>query len=243
MQTYQNILQEKLLKLDIEYGNARGFFSADKCGIRGLDAEKEIQINNYKTSIPGAAINITDSVDVVENNLVRSTKFEVQAGSKLFDMVSRFVVLSNDRVARIEAKEIKHKSRNIYHQYSTNDVLVPVGLRGYLQFKDNGSAGHPLFENVFYIRDETVEQNGMRRWIVHHRMIVNQKTANLIVRCCHPMLEGPLPLQGIIPNALRKKLFRIRERKMPNFPFMAVGESIVSAKHDFDIRTFVKYSE
>lgn len=235
-----HLLQSQMLQLDVEYGNAQGFFSASKSGRHSLPVTPPAQSSEYNTKIPGVSIAIIDSSVATNIELTRSTRFKALQESRLFDLVSRFVVLSNDRPARIAATEIWHSSKNIYHQYATTDVIVPIGTNGYLRFSDNASTGHPLFENVFYIRDEAVEKNGLKRWIVHHRMIVDPQSTNLIVRCCHPKLEGPLPLQSIIPHALKKLLFRIRERRLPNFPLMSVGESAVETSHTFDIRTRIQ---
>lgn len=235
-----DLLLSQMLRLDVEYGNAQGFFSASKNGHPTLPVTQPARSSEYDTRIPGAAIAITDSTVATNSELTRSTRFKTLQTCRLFDLVSRFVVLSNDRAARIAATEVWHSSENIYHQYVTNDVVVPIGKHGYLRFFDDASTGHPLFENVFYIRDEVVEENGLKRWIVHHRMIVNRQNTNLIVRCCHPKFEGPLPFQSLIPHALKRRLFRIRERQLPNFPFMSVGESIVDSLHTFDIRTGIQ---
>jgi hypothetical protein len=233
------ILQDNLLQIDVEFGNAGGFFSASKSGLQIASVAQGDISSNYEAQIPNATVSINDSSIINEYSLTRSTQFIAKSNSDLFDIVSRFVVLSDDRSARIAGNVIQHKSKNIYHQYSTKDVLVPVGTEGFLRFEDNNSTGHMNFDNVFYVRDESIEANKMKRWIVHHRMIVNQVSAHLIIRCCHPIFNSPLPWQNIYPNALKRKLFRIREIKYPNFPFMAVGESAVSIGHVFDIGTSV----
>jgi len=234
------LLKNKLLQLDLEFGDAEGFFSASKSGLHILISEQSEKSLNYEAKIRDTTISINDSTSNKGNELNRNTQFILKTDSNLFDLVSRFVVLSNDRCARIAGNEIQHNCKNIYHQHSTNDVIVPAGTDDYLQFKDLNSTGHLNFKNVFYIRDEGIEKNGMKRWIVHHRMIVDQHAADLIVRCCHPILEGPLPLQRIIPAGMKRKLFRIRERKLPNFPLMAVGEVLVKKDYSFNIGTRVQ---
>ena len=232
-------LKSHFLQLDVEFGNSHGYFSASKSGLHISCFEQDEVSSEYDTKIPKSTIRIEDSVVIKKNELSRITSFITKTDSYLFDLVSRFVVLSDDRCAKIAGCNIWHKCENIYHQYSTSDVLVPVGTEGYLKFQDVNSTGHTNFENVFYIRDEAVEVNGLKRWIVHHRMIVRQHAANLIIRCCHPVFDSPLPWQNIYPRALKRKLFRIREKKYPNFPFMAVGESAVSMGYVFDIGTKV----
>lgn len=236
----QELLQCKLIRLDAEFGNASGFFSASKSGIDSFDANLPTQTIEYEGRITGAQLKINDSITIAAQEFTRSTKFIAQQDSNLFDFVSRFVVLSNDRAASIASEKIEHHCRNIYHQHAVSSATVPIGNKGFLHFSDTNTTGHPLFERVFYVRDESIEPNGMKRWIVHHRLIVKQETANLIVRCCYPRFEGPAPFQKIIPNTIKKKLFRIRETKNPNFPFMAVGESPLSSNHQVFIGTKIK---
>lgn len=238
--TIQELLQSSLLRLDVEFGNAKGFFSASKNGIRPLDASPLLLTSEYDAGITGATLKVNDSIIVADHELTRSTNFSAQQDSDLFDFVSRFVVLSDDREARIADTKIRHNCENLYHQYPVCSVTVPIGKNSFLQFTDASTEGHPLFERVFYVRDEAVESGGMKRWIVHHRLIVKQQIANLIVRCCHPKLEGPLPFQTIIPRFLKNKLFRIRENRRPNFPFMTVGESTLDLNHRVNIRTRVQ---
>lgn len=236
----QGLLRSRLLRLDVEFGNAKGFFSASKSGAQPLDPSQPPQTSEYEAGIPDAKLKINDSVIVADQNLTRNTIFSAKQDCDLFDLVSRFVVLSNDRKARIANTEIQHSCKNIYHQHAVKGVTVPIGTNSFLQFTDFNTAGHPLFDRVFYVRDEAIESGGLKRWIVHHRLIVKQQTANLIVRCCHPKFEGPLPFQKIIPQALKEKLFRIREKQNPNFPFMAVGEVPLNANHQVDIRTRIQ---
>ena len=235
-----DLLKSQLLRLDVEFGNAKGFFSASKSGIRSLNAPPLPQTSEYDACIADASVKINDSIIVQAHELTRSTQFTAQQNSRLFDFVSRFVVLSSDREATIDNKDIRHNCKNIYHQYPADSVIVPIGTEHFLHFTDDNTAGHPLFDRVFYVRDESIESNGMKRWIVHHRLIVKQHIAQLIVRCCHPNFEGPLPFQDLIPQALKNRLFRIRESQKPNFPFMAVGESPFSANHQVDIRTRIE---
>ena len=229
--TIKELLHNRLLRLDVEFGNAQGFFSAAKSGLDTDNVAQGDISSHYDAHIPCAMASINDSTIINKSELIRTTKFTTETDSRFFDLVSRFVVLSNDRCARIAGQNIQHNCKNIYHQHSTNDVVVPVGSEDHLHFQDNNSTEHINFENVFYVRDEAVDKHGMKRWIVHHRMIVNQNAADLIVRCCHPVLEGPLPFQKAIPAALKKQLFRIRERNFPDFPLMAVGEILVKKNH------------
>jgi len=237
---FQEVLQSQLFCLDVEFGNARGFFSASKAGINSFDTSLPTQILEYEGHITGAQLKINDTINIESEELNRSTKFIVQRDSNLFDFVSRFVVLSNDRAAKIASEKIEHHCRNLYHQHPVSSATVPIGNKGFLYFTDANTIGHPLFERVFYVRDESIEPNGMKRWIVHHRLIVKKENAELILRCCHPRFNGPVPLQTIIPQAIKKKLFRIREIRNPNFPFMAVGESPVNSNEQLVIGTRIQ---
>lgn len=239
--SFSEIIEKNLLQLDVEFGNAEGFFSASKTDLQASIIKKNDKFSNYDAGICGANLSIGDLIDVKSNGLIRNVQFVPMRDSKLFDLVSRFVVISNDRCARIAGNEVKHTCKNIYHQYKTDDVIVPVGTDNYLKFQGQNSKGHPSFETVFYIRDEGIEKDGMKRWIVHHRIIVDQNAANLIVRSCNPVLEGPLPMQWMIPALIKRKLFRIRERKLPNFPLMTVGEVLVKKYHTFNICTSVEF--
>lgn len=234
------ILKSQVLSLDVEFGNAKSFFSASKAGINSFDASQESQTLDYEGKIAGAQLKINDTLNFEEKELKRYTRFSTKIDSELFDFVSRFVVLSNYRKAYIASVKIDHNCTNNYHQYSVNSAIVPIGTEGYLRFSNYNSASHPLFERVFYIRDESIESNGMRRWVVHHRLIVKEETTNLIIRCCHPRFEGPVPFQKIIPHAVKKKLYRIREMYNPNFPFMAVGESPVNSNEQLVIGTRIQ---
>ncbi len=237
-----DLLQTQFLRLDVEYGNAHGFFSASKKGIQALTGEQDSESSRYDSQIHHAKISIEDAAISQGCEMIRKTKFKIETETKLYDLVSRFVIFSDDRKARIAGTEIQHNCRNLYNQYATGNVVVPIGENGHLEFFDDDSEGHPAFDNVFYIRDEGVEKNGLKRWIVHHRMIAIVDSAELIVRCCHPKFEGPLSLQKIIPQFIKRKLFRIREELLPNFPFMTVGESTVAANHTFTICTRVRYT-
>jgi hypothetical protein len=233
-------LKNNFLQCDTEFGNSNAFFSASKSG-RSINSKYHLSdFKDYIAEIPGAALAVGEYRSFSDEKLERTISFKPLIDSNLYDLVSRFVVLSNDRTAEITDKEVLHNSTNIYYQYKTTKAIVPIGLTDYLIFSDLNSICHPFFENVFYIRDEGIEGNGLKRWVVHHRMIVKPECATLIVRSCHPRFEGPLPLQGIIPKLLKKKLFRIREKKWPNFPLMAVGEVVIPNNYNTEIRTQVK---
>jgi hypothetical protein len=234
----ESLLKSGLLKLDVEFGNSHGFFSATKAKKQLLEAESgEI---NYEASFQDANLSVTDSCSIGIDYFDRKVNFEIASESRLYDLVSRYVVLSNERSAEISGITIRHTNSNIYYQYSASKTIVPIGNDDYIQFGDIGTTQHESFDNVFYVRDEATESNGMRRWIVHHRMIVKEEALNLIVRCCHPIWNRPVPAQSLIPNFIKRQLFRIRERRYPNFPFMAVGEVSLPSGQLFDIKTRIK---
>lgn len=235
-----DLLQSKMLRLDVEFGNSHTFFSASKKGIYLCNKMPLTQHVNYEAKIDNAELIINDTASITPLELTRSTEFRAISDSMLFDFVSRFVILSDEREAEIDGMRIQHCSSNIYHQYPSKTATVPIGKKHFLLFSNAGTTSHPLFERVFYVRDEGIESSGLRRWIIHHRLIARQQTANLIVRCCHPRFEGPLPFQNFIPKALKNRLFRIREKQKPNFPFMAVGESPVPRGFKTEICTKIQ---
>lgn len=236
----RDLLQSNLLNLDVEFGNSEGFFSAAKKRNPPTLTANLLDTGEYVAEIEGANLKVLDSISLCDNEISRITSFSAEKSSKLYDFVSRFVVLSDAREAIISGKKIKHYSKNIYHQYPTDSVTVPVGTSNFLKFTDNESKCHPLFERVFYVRDEGVDHSGMKRWIVHHRIIVKQNIANLVLRCCHPKFEGPVPFQHMIPRMLKSKLYRIRESRKPNFPFMTIGESTLNAGEKVAIGTRIE---
>ena len=218
-----------LLSLDVEYGNSDSFYSAIKSQsfpyyIDRLECN-QLHLFKWEGRLVRSKVEIEDEVFKNADRIERALKFNFIDESSLYDLVSRFVVYSNNsRVAKILDKVIQHESSNLYHQYSANSSLcVPIGDDQYLHFSSAARKIPSGFDEVFYVRDEAVI-NGKYRWIVHHRLIANPNKANLVVRSCHPKIEGVLPGQYLLPKLLKHYLFRIRERKYPNFPVMCVGE-------------------
>lgn len=238
IKSIKSLLKSGLLKLDVEFGNSNGFFSATNAK-KQFD-ELELGAMKYQAGYQAANLSITDSISIKSNYFDRKLNFEIISKSHLYDLVSRYIILSNDRSAEISGINIRHKNSNIYYQYCASKAIVPIGTDGYIQFSDLGTTQHPSFDNVFYIRDEATEINGMKRWIVHHRIIAKEDASNLIVRCCHPIFKGPFLAQSIIPNLLKRKLFRIREKRYPNFPVMTVGEVTLSPGQLFNIMTRIE---
>lgn len=235
----KTFIQDRLIQLDIEFGNAAGFFSGSKQGICiGKDYENSL-VRKFTADITDAKLEIEEKCFSSECKIIRSIKFTAISESQLYDMVSRYVVLSNDRPAYIAGKKITHACSNIYHQFPVKEAKVPLGDAHWLKFSDDGSSEHPAFDSVFYVRDESIE-NGMKRWIVHHRKIVKPDIARLIVRSCNPRFEGALPAQRLIPQFIKRELFRIRESRYPSFPLMAVGEVSLSNGCVTEINTLMQ---
>lgn len=237
-----NVISNNLLSLDIEFGNAAGFFSGHKNNVCSNEKYAESFDRVFIPTLEKTGLEIRENYFISSDEINRNICYLVKGESKIFDLVSRYVVLSDSRPAFIDKKIITHACSNIYHQFPVGKVKVPIGNNGWLYFSDNNSTEHPFFNSVFYVRDEAVEENGMKRWVVHHRKIVKQEVANLIVRSCNPRLEGELPFQWIIPRFLKKELFRIREAKFPNFPIMAVGEVLLNSGFHAKINTTIKLS-
>jgi hypothetical protein len=217
------------LTLDIEFGNHHDFFSGSRNGYCNIsNYENKILTRTLDVEIPKSKGKIVESVAISDSHLTRQLNFTSQDDAFLFDFVSRYVVLSDNRNAYISDIEIKHNNSNIYYQYPADKpVKVPLGDEHWLEFSDLGSSIEPYFDNVFYVRDES-QSNGRYKWIVHHRKIVKAEYAELILRGCHPRIEGVIPYQRWIPRVIKNALFRIRETKHPYCPLMTVG--IVNVK-------------
>lgn len=220
------------LHYDTEFGNQFSYFS----GVKNIDDYSNYgkkghgALLTYEASIEGAKAEIQDKIEFNGyNKVTREILFSPIGNSQLFDFVSRYVVETKSSKAYIAGKTIHHESSNIYHQYLSNDCLVEVPLCDdkKIVFKENSASIEPYFDNVFYLRDESSDK-GVYRWIVHHRKIVKLEESELIVRGCNPRIEGVLPFNKIIPKFMKKPLFRIREKRYPNFPIMAVGVANVS---------------
>ncbi|THB65905.1 MAG: hypothetical protein D6B27_07620 [Gammaproteobacteria bacterium] len=232
----------RYIQPDVEYGNSIGFYSASKA--KDLPYSALVSKPSgfiWNGALEKTSISIKDSFFLNKTKLDRKLEFSLNEESLLFDFVSRFVVISkNERPAEIAGQKVEHKSSNIYRQYSAcHSAIVPVGNDLLLEFSSIGAEIPPGFDEVFYIRDES-QRAGIYRWIVHHRLIVNPLKANLILRCCNPRFEGVVPWQKFIPGQLKRQLFRIREKALPSFPFMVVGEVSVSAGADVKLHTKVE---
>ncbi|TDM56044.1 hypothetical protein [Aliivibrio fischeri] len=231
------------LIIDIEFGNQYGFFSGTRDGV--CDKEiygKKVIDRSFDVDNCVAKGKVKEIINIKSDSLVRELDIHAIQDSFLFDFVSRFVVLSNDRNAHISNVEIKHNNTNIYYQYSDDKpVKAPLGDKHWLEFINEGSSIEKYFDNVFYIRDES-QSDGRYKWIVHHRKIVKPEYSELILRGCNPRIEGVIPYQEYLPRIIKSILFRIRERKYPNFPLMTVG--VVNVKNDFlKIKTKLRLSE
>lgn len=210
--------------VDFEFGNSMGFYSGTRFYSRNTgDAGSALRA----CSIVGASFEVSDNFVAQQNGWKRELTLTSVGNSNVYDLVSRFVVRSNDRPALIAGRTIAHRDSNLYYQHPVGDVKVPVGDSDWIEFSDCGSLTPEGFDLVFYVRDEATELDGMKRWVVHHRMIAKPDMAKLVLKGCHKMLNGPLPLQFLIPRHIKFKLYRIRETALPYFPIMTVGEVCV----------------
>lgn len=236
-------IESRDLIIDIEFGNQHGFFSGTRDGFCDKETYDEKVIDrSFSVDNCVAKGDVKELVNIKSDLLVRELDLNAIKDSFLFDFVSRFVVLSNDRNAYISDVEIKHNNSNIYYQYSDNNpVKVPLGDKHWLEFFDEGSSKEKYFDNVFYVRDES-QANGSYKWVVHHRKIVKPEYSELILRGCNPRIEGVIPYQKYLPRFIKNALFRIREKKYPNFPLMTVG--VVNVKDEkLKIKTKIRLSE
>ncbi|XKE47222.1 hypothetical protein LG302_08880 [Halomonas organivorans] len=236
----RNLIASGYVSSDIEFGNSEGYYSFSNHSTEALalspcDSDREI-----KPILPGTDVEIADNRRISDEEYQRVVGFRFCGVSKIYDLVSRFVVYSfNDRPATIDNKLITHRSSNIYYQYPAKNVRVPVAESSWLDFNFTFTNDIEGMESVCYIRDETKDVSGYR-WIVHQRMIADPGKTELIVRSCNPRYEGVLPLQALYPHWMKKKLFRIRENKYPSFPVMAVGEATVDTGVTCDLEARIR---
>lgn len=243
-----SVFHKDHLQFDVEYGNSISFYSGVKsCSLPysqvQIDSESQKRFKWFgeleKTSLDLEEAWLKDGGEVVRN-----LKFKFKEDSYLYDMVSRFVVYSETPEAALIGRNFfSHRSSNIYYQFeNVNKVEIPYDGKSKIVFLSGKSEIPKGFKEVFYIRDEKKTEKGYK-WIVHHRLIVDPLLANLILRCCHPKFEGVVAFQDYFPDFLKRKFFRIRESKYPNFPFMTVGECMVSAGEIATIKTKVRVCE
>lgn len=239
---WASLFEDGLLRLDIEFGNARTFFSGSKCRPE-LYSAGSLPSADYDAQIPGASLSIGDHVVVESSSLSRTLIAETRDDALLFDLVSRYVLIdqSRSRQASINGIAVGHACSNLYHQYPADVVRVPVGRDSWLEFTGSFIGDMPAhFEHVFYVRDEAVVDGG-NRWIVHHRMIATADAEVMTLRGCNRLLDGPVLsyINALVPRFIKRRLFRIRERELPHFPFMVVGENRIAAGTPLGLSTKV----
>lgn len=232
----------KYCKFDIEYGNSVGFFS----GTKSLTYDFKTQQSEYEKNLLGkldkTRIKVKDRVQSNFEGIHRSTDFIAHDDSLLFDLVSRFVVWTSLPCAKINSNLYTHESKNLYYQFDVvenSSVEIDVS-EGQLIFKPVKIFPPKGFKQVIYIRDEQ-QENGLYKWVVHHRLIVDEHQSNMILRCCHPRFEGVVAAQNCIPKFIKRKFYRIRETKYPNCPFMTVGESTLKKDQVVSLKTRIVY--
>jgi hypothetical protein len=233
------------IEFDVEFGNSIGFFSGKKSGHYSNATFKENKKLTLNGSLDKTSVSVLDTYQDTElNEILRKTQFTALNNSQLFDLVSRFVVQSENDTARINNKNIFHNSSNIYHQMNVDEdsvIKIPID-NGWIVFKPTKTHQQDGFKQVFYLRDES-NKNGQYRWIVHHRLIADASHAKMILRCCHPVMEGVVPFEKLIPRFMKIPLFRIRESTYPNFPFMVVGESTLFQGQSIELKTRIYFEK
>ncbi|WP_421312022.1 hypothetical protein [Aeromonas veronii] len=236
-------IENDIFQIDIEFGNENTYFSGKRNIIpyqTPYDIDTEFSIS-FEAEIEGAKGKVSDKIEKVANNVWhRNVSFYTYSDSHLFDFVSRYVVKTKSPIAYINNKVVKHQCSNIYYQCLSSNltVEVPIDDNFNLIFRELCSSQEDSFDNVFYLRDESID-NGTYKWIVHHRKIVKIEQAKLILRGCNPRFEGVLPFQHLVPQILKKPFFRIRESRYPRCPIMAVGVVDVS-NVDFNLMTEIR---
>jgi len=233
-ENFQKYFDEKQIQFDVEFGNIFESFSGSRMYPDLYNCESKLiqRMATTRANIESAEIVLTDEIKISEKALIhRDVKFEIANDSLLYDMVSRFVVIDSSmkRPAFINNVAVNHNSSNIYYQFPNATVIVPIGNEKWIKF--NGSqqgVWENNFEHVFYLRDEAISRDG-NRWIVHQRIIATENANTLAIRICHPLYNKPIPkrLNSILPEYIKMKLFRIREKRYPNFPIMTIGQNKV----------------
>ena len=94
----------------------------------------------FDTEIKGVKLTVCEKYDVSDAVISRGVNYSINAKSRIYDFVSRFVVFSNDRNAVINNISIRHKCSNIYYQYPVSNVKVPIGDSCWLNFENNNSS-------------------------------------------------------------------------------------------------------
>lgn len=223
------VLHQRSLSLGIEYGNVHGFFSDAKAHPHAEAKAFDGGVRELTGDLRGASVRMEDRVQIDSDHLSRRLTFTMLDDARLYDLVSRFVVIDRSGVREgwINGQAVGHRARSVYHQFPASEAVVPVGHAHWLRarFRVEGELP-PGMAHVAYIRDEASTHEG-NRWILHHRLIALPHGDNLALRGCNPRFNRPVPaaLNHRVPLALRRALYRIREARWPHAPIMAVAHA------------------
>ena len=231
------LLCSEELMLGIEFGNRSGTFSANKSDDLDLKKANGIFVTSTK-KLNNIEILIRDTRLLQRNIFTRNIIIESKNNISLYDFVSRFVISTKSkRPAKINGRDIQHCSSNIYYQEKANYASIPLDEKRSIIFENLNSNEHKGFDNVIYIRDES-KQNNNHIWVVHHRLISNNKDKVLIG--CNRICKGEIKFQRFFPNLIKKPLYRIREKSFSNFPFMTINETNIKSKMKLSIQTNIQ---
>ena len=230
----RSLTNKNILNLDFEFGNRHGTFSGtSETNINFKNLEGVF--NTYSSKLSKNNVFICETRKYSNYKLIREIQLKPKSSINLFDFVSRFTVLTKSKKpAEICGHKILHKSSNIYYQKKASNVIIPINDKKSIIFENLTHDVNQGFDNVMYVRDECIESN-FYKWVVHHRLIANN--SNFVLIGCNRIIKGEITLQNLVPKYLKKFFYRIREKSLPNFPFMVINEKIVDNNKPLNIKT------
>jgi len=227
------------IEVGIEFGTVSTFFSSlhpEHCRIESFEEchqERSLDrmARTLRVGMPGVRCEIAEDVRLEANSLRRHLEFRMIEDSWLTDLVSRYAARDGGRrAARIGHEDVRHENRNRYVHRDVPQATIPFGLSGTLSVeREQGLATPERFHRWLYVRDEP-SANGSNRWVLHHRVLVAEPE-ELVLRGCSRWFNRPLPpvLNCLVPRAVRRSLYMVRETRWPKAPLMTVGAARLAA--------------
>lgn len=232
-----NLIKDNILSFGIEYGNCFGTYSS-------MDESIAInRKNTINTFLNKKNIIIDESRELKNNILNRKIHFIPNEDIKLYDMVSRFLIITNsDKPAMINGILISNKGSDQYHQYPVEDAKIPINENFHLEFKNKNNILQKNFNDLIYIRDTKESKDGRKQWILHHRLIAKSDQELKLVFCTRFYNKTQNIIDGLCPRYIKKKLFRIRETTHPNSPIMSISQTKLNKNEKMEINTSITLS-
>jgi hypothetical protein len=129
------VLHQRSLSLGIEYGNVHGFFSDAKAHPHAEAKAFDGGVRELTGDLRGASVRMEDRVQIDSDHLSRRLTFTMLDDARLYDLVSRFVVIDRSGVREgwINGQAVGHRARSVYHQFPASEAVVPVGHAHWLR--------------------------------------------------------------------------------------------------------------